>query len=93
MAFTQNYNRNVFGPNPWVMLGPIADRPAEAETNSVYITTDEGGGIWKVYLYTSTGWVQCKGIAGITTEGGGGDDNKIGTAKVGTAKVSQGGTK
>lgn len=72
MSFTQNYNRNVFGPIQWKLMGPIADRPATAEENTTYVSTDEGDGLLRAYIYTGGSWMKMQGIDGFTGGGGGG---------------------
>lgn len=71
MAFTQNFNSNTFGPVHWELMGPIADRPATADLHTTYLSTDEGDGVLKAYLYTESGWMQMQGIEGFTGGGGG----------------------
>ena len=71
MSFTQNYNRNVFGPIQWKLMGPIADRPATAEENTTYVSTDEGDGLLRAYIYTGGSWMKMQGIDGFTGGGGG----------------------
>lgn len=70
MAFTQNFNSDTFGPIQWKLMGPIADRPATAELHTTYLSTDEGDGLLRAYLYTENGWVQMQGIEGFTGGGG-----------------------
>ena len=71
MAFTQNFNSDTFGPIQWKLMGPIADRPATADLHTTYLSTDEGDGVLKAYLYTESGWMQMQGIEGFTGGGGG----------------------
>lgn len=71
MAFTQNFNSNTFGPVHWELMGPIADRPATADLHTTYVSTDEGNGVLKAYLYTESGWMQMQGIQGFTGGGSG----------------------
>ena len=72
MAFTQNFNSNTSGPVHWELMGPIADRPATADLHTTYLSTDEGNGVLKAYLYTESGWMQMQGIEGFTGGGSGG---------------------
>jgi len=63
-GITNNIGKLVNGPIPWMMMGPIANRPATSDLNAVYISTDEGSaGKWKVYWYSAAGWVQFKGVS------------------------------
>jgi hypothetical protein len=71
MAFTQNFNSDTFGPIQWKLMGPIADRPATADLHTTYLSTDEGNGMLKAYLYTESGWMQMQSIEGFTSGGGG----------------------
>lgn len=67
MATTWNYNSDTYGPVHNWLMGPIADRPAEAELHTVYLSTDEGDGKLVVYLYDgTTPWMQMNGIEGFT---------------------------
>lgn len=58
-------------------MGPIADRPATADLHTTYLSTDEGNGVLKAYLYTESGWMQMQGIEGFTGGGGGSSGNFI----------------
>ena len=84
MSFTQNYNRNVFGPIQWKLMGPIADRPATAEENTTYVSTDEGDGLLRAYIYTGGSWMKMQGIDGFTGGGGGGSSLPTDPASDGT---------
>ena len=84
MSFTQNYNRNVFGPIQWKLMGPIADRPATAEENTTYVSTDEGDGLLRAYIYTGGSWMKMQGIDGFTGGGGGGSSLPADPASDGT---------
>lgn len=63
---TWNLQSRNFSPIHNVLLGPITERPAAAELNTVYLSTDEGGGVLKMYWYDGSAWNQCNGIEGFT---------------------------
>jgi len=71
--YSHNFGMITDGPIPWLSMGPIAERPTETggrtiSLNSVYISTDEASGKWKIYWFDKTiagndgGWNLFKGV-------------------------------
>jgi len=60
--FTCNISKDLGGPIPFVLMGKIADRPETAERNTVFVSTDEAAGEWKIYWFDDQ-WNQFKGIS------------------------------
>ena len=78
---TWNFSPNTFSPIHNILQGPIAERPAAAELNTVYLSTDEADGALTPYWYDGSTWNQCNGIDGFTN-GGGGSSGDYSTATV-----------